>query len=148
MINRLFKTIFILSLCLGITLPSNAGSVQVSDGSAFITKSEMAYDLNNLSNRMAQLENSLDSKIDTLVSSYLTRNGIWNGNEQSTTNFSILYKDVLPLIKNAIITIAGRVDNEAKVKYDLFSWKVITKCSKDGLLFPSDIEGIKFKESF
>ena len=79
MIKKVFKTIFILTLCLSISLPANAGSVQVSDGSAFITKSEMAYELNSLSNRMTQLENSLDSKIDSLVSSYLTRNGIWNG---------------------------------------------------------------------
>ena len=79
MIKRVFKTIFILSLCLGITLPANAGSVDVSDGSAFVTKAELSYELNNLSNRMSQLENSLDSRIDSLVSSYLTRNGIWNG---------------------------------------------------------------------
>ena len=83
MIKKVFKTIFILTLCLGITLPANAGSVQVSDGSAFITKSELSYQLNNLSYRMTQLENSLDSKIDTLVSSYLTRNGIWNGSKQT-----------------------------------------------------------------
>ena len=82
MLNRVFKTIFILSLCLGMILPVNAGNVDVSDGSAFITKSEMSYQLNTLSNRMTQLENSLDSKIDKLVSSYLTRNGIWNGAKQ------------------------------------------------------------------
>ena len=81
--NRIFKTILIMTLCLGITLPANAGGTDVSDGSAFITKSEMAYQLNNLSSRMTLLENSLDSKIDTLVSSYLTRNGIWNGAKQN-----------------------------------------------------------------
>ena len=83
MLKKIFKTIFILCICVSITLPVNAGSVNVSDSSAFITKSEMAYQLNNLSNRMYQLENSLDSKIDTLVSSYLTRNGIWNGQDQT-----------------------------------------------------------------
>ena len=36
-----------------------------------VMKAEFAADLNNLSNRMAQLENSLDAKIDSLVSSYL-----------------------------------------------------------------------------
>ena len=82
MINKVFKTILILSLCLGITLPSNA-AVSVSDGSAFVTKSEFEADVNNLSNRMAQLENSLDAKIDSLVSAYLTRNGIWNGAKQT-----------------------------------------------------------------
>ena len=83
MLNRIFKTIFILTLCLGITLPANAGTVEVSDGSAFITKSELNYQLNNLSRRMSELENSLDSRIDKLVSSYLTRNGIWNGIRQT-----------------------------------------------------------------
>ena len=81
MINRIFKTILVLTICLGLTIPTNA-AVSVSDGSAFVTKAEFAADLNNLSNRMAQLENSLDAKIDSLVSSYLTRNGIWNGAKQ------------------------------------------------------------------
>ena len=78
MLKKMFKTILVLSLCIGVVLPTNA-AVSVSDGSAFVTKAEFAADLNNLSNRMAQLENSLDAKIDSLVSSYLTRNGIWNG---------------------------------------------------------------------
>ena len=82
MINKVFKTILILMICLGLTIPTNA-AVSVSDGSAFVTKAEFAADLNNLSNRMAQLENSLDAKIDSLVSSYLTRNGIWNGAKQT-----------------------------------------------------------------
>ena len=78
----MFKTILVFSLCIGVVLPTNA-AVSVSDGSAFVTKAEFAADLNNLSNRMAQLENSLDAKIDSLVSSYLTRNGIWNGAKQT-----------------------------------------------------------------
>ena len=81
MLKKMFKTILVLSLCIGVVLPTNA-AVSVSDGSAFVTKAEFAADLNNLSNRMAQLENSLDAKIDSLVSSYLTRNGIWNGAKQ------------------------------------------------------------------
>ena len=78
MIKKIFKTIFIISLCFASIINSNA-AVSVSDGSAFLTKSELQSNLNNLSNRMAQLENSLDAKIDSLVSAYLTRNGIWNG---------------------------------------------------------------------
>lgn len=35
---------------------------------------------------MSKLENSLDAKIDSLVSSYLARNGIWNGSKQSVLN--------------------------------------------------------------
>ena len=87
MIRKIFKLILVLNLCLGVTLPSNA-AISVSDGSAFVTKAEFSADLNNLSNRMAQLENSLDAKIDSLVSSYLTRNGIWNGAKQTLTNTS------------------------------------------------------------
>ena len=82
MVKRIFKTILLLSMCLGLTISTNA-AVSVSDGSAFVTKAEFSADLNNLSNRMAQLENSLDAKIDSLVSSYLTRNGIWNGSKQT-----------------------------------------------------------------
>ena len=54
-------------------------------------KAEFAADLNNLSNRMAQLENSLDAKIDSLVSSYLTRNGIWNGAKQTVSLGKLRY---------------------------------------------------------
>ena len=80
--NKMYKTLLVLIICLGITIPTNA-AVSVADGSAFVTKAEFTADLNNLSNRMAQLENSLDAKIDSLVSSYLTRNGIWNGSKQT-----------------------------------------------------------------
>ena len=94
MLRKVFKTILVLSLCVGISLPTNA-AVSVSDGSAFVTKAEFAADLNNLSNRMAQLENSLDAKIDSLVSSYLTRNGIWNGQGQplASSDTYVWYRD-------------------------------------------------------
>lgn len=82
MLNKISKTLFLLFLCGAVSLPTSA-AVSVSDGSAFVTKAEFSADLNNLSNRMAQLENSLDAKIDSLVSSYLTRNGIWNGAKQT-----------------------------------------------------------------
>ena len=36
MINRVFKTILVLTICLGLTIPANA-AVSVSDGSAFVT---------------------------------------------------------------------------------------------------------------
>ena len=87
MINKVFKTILILSLCLGISMPAYT-AVSVSDGSAFVTKVEFDSDMNNLDNRMAVLENSLDAKIDSLVSAYLTRNGIWNGRKQELTTYN------------------------------------------------------------
>ena len=125
MINRIFKTILVLSIVLGITLPSNA-AVSVSDGSAFVTKAEFAADLNNLSNRMAQLENSLDAKIDSLVSSYLTRNGIWNGAKQDLNENTWTIKDSVAL--------PGR---SGGYSYDSvltdYSYRVVDSLSKTGL---------------
>ena len=160
MLNRIFKTIFILTLCLGITLPANAGSVDVSDGSAFITKSEMAYQLNNLSNRMTQLENSLDSKIDTLVSSYLTRNGIWNGIKQTLKNYYIVdccgnnataitaksvthgYRDFQgktqtysPTVKSQITFPTAMNSDNLLHKVDRTTLEIVEKCNKTGLLY-------------
>ena len=124
MINKVFKTILILMICLGLTIPTNA-AVSVSDGSAFVTKAEFAADLNNLSNRMAQLENSLDAKIDSLVSSYLTRNGIWNGAKQDLL-FS--YFDCESPISQAFDYDAYTV-NVLGSKHNLF------KANKSGLCF-------------
>ena len=85
MINKIFKTILILSICFS-TVFSSYAAVSVSDGSAFITKAEFQADLSNISNRIAQAENSIDARIDSLVSQYLTRNGIWNGAKQNILN--------------------------------------------------------------
>ena len=41
MLNRIFKTILVLSICVGVTLPTNA-AVSVSDGSAFVTNKTTA----------------------------------------------------------------------------------------------------------
>ena len=76
-----FKIVFLLLLIFTLTMASY-GQVAVSDGSAFLTKAEFNRNLSNMSSRMTYLENSLDSKIDTLVASYLSRNGIWNGTVQ------------------------------------------------------------------
>ena len=121
MLRKVFKTILVFTICLGITIPANAGNVSVSDGSAFITKSEFSYELNNLSTRMEQLENSLDSKIDTLVSSYLTRNGVWNGVKQSLL-WNEWTHDTVPPSKGSEMQI---------IKKDV----LIDKLSKSGLLF-------------
>ena len=77
----MLKNLILVVLVLAITIPTNA-AVSVSDGSAFITKNEFSYEMNTLSNRMSYLENSMNAKIDSLVSSYLSRNGIWNGEKQ------------------------------------------------------------------
>ena len=129
---KFFKTLFILNICLLINIPTNA-AVSVSDGSAFVTKSEFSADLNNLSNRMAQLENSLDAKIDSLVSSYLTRNGIWNGVKQESKSYTIKYKDILPRIRSAVATVCGNLSTTATT-YGMFSWVSVPRCDKSGML--------------
>ena len=116
----------ILSICFGITILSNA-AVSVSDGSAFVTKAELAADLNNLSNRMAQLENSLDSKIDSLVSSYLTKNGIWNGTKQVSNSNSA---GLLP----ANVSLSS---GSAEVNTALSSGTYINEINKSGMLICS-----------
>ena len=78
MIKKYLTIIMILS----ITIPSYS-AVSVSDGSAFMTKNEFFSLTNNLSNRISSVENTLDTKIDSLVSSYLSRNGIWSGDVQT-----------------------------------------------------------------
>ena len=143
MFSKIIKTIFILNLCLAMTV--YAGSVNVSDGSAFITKAEMAYTLNNLSNRMVQLENSLDSKIDGLVSSYLTRNGVWNGVKQTINKKKIrdywrsmsgrgVSSDfnAVPAIPDPSQIVRGQQYN-----FRNQTWTLINKCTKGGLLVGS-----------
>ena len=126
MINKVFKTILVLTICLGLTIPTNA-AVSVSDGSAFVTKAEFAADLNNLSNRMAQLENSLDAKIDSLVSSYLTRNGIWNGAKQDVSTF---VQGIMPVAwQNTGTSAAIRFGND-----ELINTVIINELTKSGML--------------
>ena len=133
MLKKMFKTIFVLSLCIGVVLPTNA-AVSVSDGSAFVTKAEFAADLNNLSNRMAQLENSLDAKIDSLVSSYLTRNGIWNGAKQVTTANSFSFvsdSNSIPYYLYKAATVAGKSFAGSSKHY--LSYKVVNSLTKSGM---------------
>ena len=139
MIKRFLKIAFIISI-LSINIYSYA-NISVSDGSAFITKSEMSYQLNNLSNRMAQLENSLDAKIDSLVSSYLTRNGIWNGMKQTIDKTKILdfwngssSLNSLNPDFNSIVT-TGTLAEGIEYKIRDGSWTLINNCNKAGLLF-------------
>ena len=77
----MLKKIVLIIIILSITMPSHS-AVSVNDGSAFVTKAEFAANTNGLKERMSFVENSLDAKIDSLVSSYLSRNGIWNGESQ------------------------------------------------------------------
>ena len=123
-ILRILKK-FILFILMIVFPISNFAAVSVSDGSSFVSKAEFNSSLNNMSNRIAIIENTLDSKIDSLVSSYLSRNGIWNGDKQkleSTTYWNVGIKD---------ITLSG---GNYATSETLIDNKVINKISKSGLL--------------
>lgn len=85
MIKKIYKTIIILSICLGITIPSNA-AISVSDGSAFMTKTEFMADINNLSSRVSQLEITMDGTLDNKVNAYLEQKGFWKAKVQNIIN--------------------------------------------------------------
>lgn len=87
MFIKIFKTILILCICLGISIPTNA-AVSVSDNSAFITRAEALAVAQSLSERIIVLENTVDEKIDNLITAYLERNGVWNAQEQVLQNRS------------------------------------------------------------
>ena len=125
--KRTFRIILTISICLSICIPANA-AVSVSDGSAFITNAEFNAGLNNLSNRMATLENSIDAKIDSLVSSYLTRNGIWNGEKQEISDDSIDEYDFMPAFT------LGNVGTKVQI-YEQFKDKIVLQTSKTGMVF-------------
>ena len=139
MIMKLFKTILVLSLCLGISIPSNA-AVSVSDGSAFVTNAEFNSDVNNLENRMASLENSIDAKIDSLVSSYLTRNGIWNGVKQELTD---AVKDKKEHSFKAAFTAGNRGTKAESIQR--IKEVIVAKTSKAGMAFGSFSYGNQHK---
>lgn len=78
---KISKKILLFILMLVFSINSFA-AVSIQDGSTFVTKAEFSVDMNNLSNRMSKLENSIDTKIDSYVSAYLNENGVWNGDKQ------------------------------------------------------------------
>ena len=85
------KNILIILIVLSLSIPSYS-AVSVADGSAFATKAEFESNLLKLSDRLSLLENSLDAKVDSLVSAYLNRNGIWNGAKQELVERYKKYK--------------------------------------------------------
>ena len=131
---KIFKLFISLSLILSISLLNSFAAISVSDGSAFVTKAEFAADLNNLSNRMSSLENSLDAKIDSLVSSYLSRNGIWNGEKQTVLNYWDWHGTGTPNIQKTIPKPSTSIVVSATQKYIRYAANVFTS-TKSGLLF-------------
>ena len=123
MIMKKFKILITLIILIFYCINSYA-AISVSDGSAFITKQEFSADINIISNRMNYLQNSIDSKIDSLVASYLTRNGIWDGSKQALLN-----KDLtLPLSSYTIVTGTNAYTQKTNIM-NLF------KSNKTGLAF-------------
>lgn len=129
MLKRIFKTILILNLAVALVIPSNA-AISVSDGSAFVSKAELTADLNNISNRLAQLENSLDSKIDSLVSMYLSKNGIWSASNQELTAAVKNKKEYVFL--PAFTTGNRGAKTEEKIR---FSDAIVNRTNKSGMAF-------------
>jgi hypothetical protein len=80
------KCLLILLIIISMNINCFA-AISVSDGSSFVSKAEFSSDFSNISNRLSQVENSLEAKIDSLVSAYLNRNGIWNGSDQLSNLF-------------------------------------------------------------
>ena len=82
--KKLFKNIkFLVSIVLVLSLiaPSYA-SLSASDGSAFVTKAEFDSALADFNARLTTFEAGINSKIDSQVTSYLDRNGIWSPKDQ------------------------------------------------------------------
>ncbi len=120
--KKLFKTMVIFFVVFVMIFNSFA-AISVSDGSAFVTKAEFSADLNNLSNRMSALENSIDAKIDSLVSSYLSRNGIWNGEKQTLdiTDKTISLKNIMGNGTTTNITTYSQQRGASVGTYDSFT---------------------------
>lgn len=81
---KLLKKILTVSLIFALSFPTFS-AVSVSDGSSFVSKAEFDAYKTDTNIFMTNLENSLDSKIESLVTTYLSTNGIWNGATQVIT---------------------------------------------------------------
>lgn len=79
---KLLKKILTFPLIFALSFPTFS-AVSVSDGSAFVSKSEYVSLMTNASSRVSSLENSIDKNIYEIVSSYLNKYGIWNGAKQT-----------------------------------------------------------------
>ena len=145
--NKIIKKFLLFILI--VVLPINSfAAVSVSDGSAFVSKSEFSSTINNISNRMSIIENTLDAKIDSLVSSYLSRNGIWNGDKQTVEKpywvVALNSGISIPFAEKNMTSDAGRnIDfgsldtgtdiGRIKILYNNF-WTIVNNISKTGLM--------------
>lgn len=81
-IKKYIKFIMCFMLIFCLTFSSYA-ALSSSDGSIFVTKTELNTTLTEYNARLATFETGINSKIDTQVTSYLDTNGIWNGTVQN-----------------------------------------------------------------
>jgi hypothetical protein len=133
--SKVIKMLIVLYIILYSSFEVCA-SIMVSDGSAFVTKAEFSADLNNMSKRLTEVENGLEAKIDNLVSSYLSRNGIWNGVDQLDNVYKA--KDIALQFNlqgrntsaNAMTTMKNLKINDTLIREN-------SKLNKTGLLFIS-----------
>lgn len=95
MSKKTFKKIILTFLILSISFSANA-AISVSDGSAFMTKTEFMADINNLSSRVAQLEIGLDGSLDGKVNSYLEQKGFWKPKPQVLNNEGANITNIYP----------------------------------------------------
>lgn len=82
---KYIKLIFCISLILSLVTPSYA-VLQSTDGSVLVTKAEFDTAMANFNSKLTTFESSVNSKIDSQVTSYLDKNGIWSGKKQTTYN--------------------------------------------------------------
>ena len=72
----------IVSFCLCIIICFNNYAINASDDTAFITKEEFDRTMADFNARLTTFESGINSKIDSQVTSYLDRNGIWSAAKQ------------------------------------------------------------------
>lgn len=89
-IRKYIKSFILIFVVISMIFNSHA-STGVGDPNAFVTKEEFDLALSNFNSRLSEFEAGINSKIDSQVTSYLTRNGIWSGLDQ-TTESSGVYK--------------------------------------------------------
>ena len=123
-LKRNLKKFVALFLILCFITPCYA-SLSASDGSAFVTKGEFDSAMTDFNSRLTTFEAGINSKIDSQVSSFLDRNGIWSGATQTLINAT---RDV----NMPACAVSG---GSGSVSSKVFEKVLIEKCSKPGMVF-------------
>lgn len=165
---KMIKSLISFMIIVAFVLPSYA-SISSSNGSTFITKGEVDTAMTDLKSRLTTFEAGINSKIDAQVTSYLDRNGIWNGSKQVfNTNYTYGGNKVAQLFmwtndsgRTSWTVNAGEVNNIGFLglltfncyngwrrfpsqKYAWASYKIVEKTTKPGLCIAS----LKFEQNY